>query len=57
MKEHTEINDNDSSDKRPEDHQELSLGHEICLAGLINQLGDIPHGFMHRKVFYSKIIE
>jgi hypothetical protein len=26
------------------------LGNEICLAGLVDELGDIPHGFVNGKV-------
>jgi hypothetical protein len=38
-----EVEENDSSDEEPENHQELALLQEIGLAGLVDELGDLEH--------------
>ena len=47
-------NDHDR-DKHPQNQQEFSLRNEIGFAGLVNQLGDIPHGLVNGQVFQARI--
>src|SRR5207249_935738 len=45
-----EVHDDHNSDKHPQDHQEFSLGEEVGLAGLIDQLGNVEHRFVDGQV-------
>jgi len=45
-----EVEDDDDSDEHFEQDEELALRGEVSLAGLVDQLGDFPHGGMHRHV-------
>ena len=41
--------------KALEKKQELALGDEVSLAGLVDQLGDFAHGAMNGQVFQSAV--
>ncbi len=45
-----EVEHHDDADERFENEDELALGHQIGLAGLVNELGDLEHRAMHRQV-------
>ena len=45
-----EVGDHDDRDEGPEERDELDLGDQVGLAGLIDQLGDLEHGLVHREV-------
>ena len=46
--------DNDR-DENPEQCDELALGHQIGLAGLVDQLGDVAHRLMNRHILQLPI--
>ena len=45
-----EVDRDDDPDERLENQQELALLNEVGLARLVDQLGDLEHGRMHRHV-------
>src|SRR5690349_24020573 len=47
---HAEVEDDDDGDEDFEDGEELALRDEIGLARLVDQLGDLPHRFVHGEV-------
>src|SRR5439155_26610717 len=47
MLEHAEVEGHDALDEDPENQQELALLHEVGLAGIVDQLGDLEHGLVH----------
>ncbi len=47
---HAEVEDHDDADEDLEQEDELALGHEVGLARLVNQLGDLEHRRVHRHV-------
>ncbi len=48
--EHAEVDHHDGADEELEEKDELALRDEIRLAGLVNELGDVPHRLVHRQV-------
>src|SRR5213078_3483699 len=44
------------ADKEPQKKQEATLGEQVRLAGLVDQLGDLAHGAMHRKVAQLRVL-
>ena len=48
--EHAEVDHHDRADEQLEEEDELALGDEIRLAGLVNELGDVPHRLVNRQV-------
>ena len=45
-----EVEDDDDADEDLEDQDELALGDQVRLAGLVDQLGDLPHRLVHGQV-------
>ena len=45
-----EVDGADDADEDPQDQDELSLGDEVGFAGLVNQLRDLAHRAVHRKI-------
>ena len=45
-----EIENDDDRDEAFQEHEELALGGEVGLAGLVDQLGDFAHGVVYRHV-------
>jgi hypothetical protein len=45
-----EVDDDDRADEQPQERDELALGLEVGLAGLVDQLGDLAHRLVHRHV-------
>ena len=50
FRQHAEVDGDDRADEQPEEEQESALPEEIRLAGFVDQLGDLPHGAMHREI-------
>ena len=48
--EHAEVDHHDGADEELEEKDELALRDEIRLAGLVNELRDVPHRLVHRQV-------
>ena len=48
--EHAEVDHHDRADEELEEQDELALRDQIRLAGLVNELGDVPHRLVHRQV-------
>src|SRR5262249_21137497 len=46
----TEVEDDDDADENPQPQKELTLRDQVRLAGLIDQLRDLPHGRVHGQV-------
>src|SRR5205823_12622550 len=51
----SEVAENHHRDEGPQDEDELSLRHQIGLAGLVDQLGNLTHGLVDRKVLQVQI--
>ena len=49
-RQHAEVEHDDDGNEEPQDQQEFALGDQIGLAGLVNQLGNLEHGTMHRHL-------
>ncbi len=47
--EELEVDKDHRGDERPQDHQEAALLLEVGLAGLVDELGDLAHGLVHRQ--------
>jgi hypothetical protein len=45
-----EVEHDDRPDEDLEDQDELALGDQVGLAGLVDQLGDLAHRLVHRHV-------
>ena len=52
---HREVGDDDRADEDLENQQELALLHQIGLAGLVDQLGDLGHRAVHRQALDAGI--
>ena len=50
LAEHAEVDPDDDGDEHPEHDQELALLQQVGLAGLPDQLGDLPHRPVDRQV-------
>ncbi len=48
--ERPEVDRHDAADEQPEERQELGLLEQVGLAGLVDELGDLEHGLVDRKV-------
>ena len=46
----SEVSQDDDRDEDPQDQQELALGDQVGLAGLVDQLGDLEHRLVDRHV-------
>jgi hypothetical protein len=45
-----EVHHHDDRDEGPEEGEELALGDEVGLAGLVDELGDLEHRPVHRQL-------
>ena len=52
---HTEVQHDDDGDENPQKKQEFALRDEIGFAGFVNQLGNFPHGAVHRQIFQTAV--
>ena len=50
VQERPEVEHDDGADEDFQEQDELALGDEIRLAGLVDQLGDLEHGLVHGQV-------
>ena len=50
-----EVERDDDADEQLEDQQELALLHEVGLAGLVDQLRDLPHRLVHHHVLELRV--
>ena len=50
MGQHAEVEHDDDGDEDLENREKPALGQQVGLAGLINELGDLPHRPVHREV-------
>jgi hypothetical protein len=50
MLQDSEVQDDDAADEDLEDQQEPALRQKVGLAGFVDQLGDLAHGFVHRQI-------
>src|SRR5208282_6927335 len=47
---YAEIQHDHDGDEDPQEQEEFALCDQVRLAGLVNQLGDFAHRFVHRQV-------
>ena len=52
---HAEVQNNHDGDENPQQQQELALREEVGLAGLVDQLGNLPHRAVHRQILQPAI--
>ena len=50
-----EVEDDDHRDEQLQDHEELALGDQVRLAGLVDQLGDLTHRLVHGQVLELRV--
>ncbi|MBS1117548.1 MAG: hypothetical protein H6Q87_1932 [candidate division NC10 bacterium] len=50
VKQESEVDHDDDRDEGPQDGQELALGYQVGLAGLVDQLRDLAHGLVDREI-------
>ena len=50
-----EVRGDDGADEQLEDQQELALLQQVGLAGLVDQLRDLPHRLVHRHVLELRV--
>ena len=55
MQQHTEIEHDDHGDEEFQQEEKLALCNQVGLAGLIDQLGNLAHGAMHRQVLQPRV--
>ena len=55
VQDETEIEGDDQPDKYFEDQDEPALGHQVCFAGFIDELGNLEHQPMHGKLLKTRI--
>src|SRR6266566_6356236 len=56
LRQRAEVQRHDRADKEPQNQQEPTLGEQIGLAGLVDQLGDLAHGAMHGEVAQLRVL-
>ena len=52
--EHAKVDHHDGADEELEQQDELALRDQVRLAGLVNQLRDVPHRLVHRQVLEAR---
>src|SRR5690349_11739860 len=50
-----EIEHDDNGDEGPEQEQEFALWCGISFAGVVDELGDVAHGFVDGEIFQARV--